>query len=198
MRRIGLTLVSILCAGAAALPLVASKGLALAPGNPAPLLVGVALGDTEMQGLDWSAKRYTLVNFWATWCVPCQEEMPALQKMHERYADDGLAIVGVHRQVDVTDREIADFTSTFGVTYTIVRAAPRVGRDWGGLTALPASFIVDGEGRIVRRYIGATPEQVAGMEADVDALMAGRPLPLQVLPEVPRTATAPPRPTEDE
>lgn len=168
---------------------LATTGIALAPGDKAPALIGVDLDGGKGRALDWQAQRFTLVNFWATWCVPCQQEMPALQQLHERYRAQGLQLVGVHWQ-EIANTEIKLFVDTWGVTYSILRASPKTSKEWGGISALPASFLIDRKGTILRRYVGATPEQTAGLVADMEAVMAGRPLPPMVIP-----APATPLPT---
>jgi thiol-disulfide isomerase/thioredoxin len=153
---------------------------ALAPGDPAPRFVGFTFPDHVLWRSDWTASRLTLLNFWATWCLPCRDEMPELQKLHEDFAKDGLRIVGAF---DHWDKEnAAAFLEPLGVTYEIVEAHKTVDRFWRGLTVRPSSFLIDGSGKILRRYVGATPEQIAGLRADIEAVLAGRAMPPQVIP----------------
>ena len=86
------------------LSLAASRAdaqLALAPGDPAPTLAAVTI-EGEAFRADWTASALTVVNFWATWCEPCREEMPALQKLSEAHASEGLSVVGVMLDRDAT------------------------------------------------------------------------------------------------
>ncbi len=162
--------------------------IALAPGDPAPLLRGISVESGEVVYVDWGATRLTLVNFWATWCVPCRDELPALQELFTRFKGEGLAIIGVTDQT-VPNIEILSFTSMLGVRYPIVRIRSSISAEWGGVSALPASFLIGQDGKVVRRYVGATAEQVAGLVADVEAQIAGRPLAPMVVPPAPRVST---------
>jgi thiol-disulfide isomerase/thioredoxin len=155
---------------------------ALAPGDPAPALPPAASGDATV-AVGWSDHKATLVNFWAEWCVPCRDEMPALQALHDRRRKDGLEIVGVElgRRDDARSRK---FVSDLGVKYPIVAADRNVGNEWG-IGILPTTFLIGRDGKIVRRYAGATPEQTRGLAVDVDAFLDGKPLPMQVMSEPP-------------
>ena len=157
--------------------------LALAPGDPAPRLRGKTL-DREPFQIEWEKNKATLVNFWATWCEPCKGEMPALQQLHAGRAGQGLAVVGVLMD-PVEDDVLREFLDPLAVTYPIVRPHRTVNADWGGIVVMPLTFLVDSSGRIVRRYVGATPEQIAGLERDIEAFLAGKPLEAMVVPDKP-------------
>ncbi len=184
MNRLHRTIVPILLV--VALPFLVHAGaprMALAPGDPAPRLAGKTL-ESERWHIEWNKSKATLVNFWATWCVPCKDEMPALQKLHAEYADDGLQIVGVLMD-PVKDNELRAFLEPLALTYRIVRPDSRANEDWGGIVVMPITFLVDPTGRIVRRYVGATPEQVAGLVRDVEAFLGGQALGTMVMPDTP-------------
>jgi thiol-disulfide isomerase/thioredoxin len=165
------------------LALAAKPRLALAPGDPAPKLRGKTL-DLERWHIEYDKSRATLVNFWATWCVPCKSEMPALQKLHADHGADGLQIVGVLMD-PVKDDELRAFLNPLAVSYPIIRPDDLVNKEWGGIVVMPITFLVDPAGKIVRRYVGATPEQVAGLVGDVEAFLQGQPLGTMIIPEKP-------------
>ena len=100
---------------------------------------------------DWQGK-VALVNFWATWCGPCREEIPHLIQLQERYPDH-LQVIGV--STDEGDpANVAAFADRMGVNYPIVMATPEINRQFPGVFALPTSFIVGPEGRIVQTHVG--------------------------------------------
>jgi hypothetical protein len=68
------------------------------------------------------------------------------------------------------------------VTYPVIRPDAIVDHYWGGVNIKPTSYLVDGAGRVVRKYVGALPEQTAGLAADIEAYLDGQPMPSQVVP----------------
>ncbi len=160
----------------------AAGGMALAPGDPAPELGGRLYPTNERHEIDFSGNSWTLVNFWATWCRPCRDEIPALQKLQTTHAEADFAVVGVYEQ-DIPIENIKSFLEPFRLSYTIMKITPKTGLKWGGIGAIPTSFLIDRTGKILRRYVGATAEQIEGLEADVQALIEGRPMPKMVIPQ---------------
>ena len=149
MKRVRQTLFLFLFLVLPVLPVLAATAnrLALAPGDPAPRLGGRTL-DLERWRIEWNKSKATLVNFWATWCEPCKAEMPALQKLHADYADDGLQIVGVLMD-PVKDDELRAFLAPLAVDYRIIRPASYVNNEWGGIVVMPITFLIDPNGKIV-------------------------------------------------
>jgi thiol-disulfide isomerase/thioredoxin len=150
-----------------------SAGLALAPGDPAPFLTGTDLAG-EVSTIRWKDHAATIVNFWATWCDPCRDEMPALQDLYSRKAEDGLAVVGVHL-LGSSKTEISAFVEETGARYPILLGDISIAHRWT-VGLLPTTFLVDGKGVVVRRYVGATPQQIEGLIADAEAFLEGRSL----------------------
>ncbi|UCC25233.1 MAG: TlpA family protein disulfide reductase [Gemmatimonadales bacterium] len=97
--------------------------------------------------------RVVVVNFWATWCPPCRLEIPALQKLHEEFGADGLVVVGLSTDVGGTQK-VRDFLGERGVTYAVAMATPQIRRAFGGVSALPTTFVLDRDGVIRHRVLG--------------------------------------------
>ena len=121
-------------------------------GTPAPnftlqTLDGKNLSLTELRG------KAVLVNFWATWCGPCKIETPWLVEMQDRYGSAGLQVVGVAMDDSGKD-EIEKFAKDMGVNYPVLIGKEAVGDAYGGVPALPESFFVGRNGKIVERIIG--------------------------------------------
>jgi thiol-disulfide isomerase/thioredoxin len=162
----------------------------LAPGDPAPQIIARDL-EGEYRKTVWGDHQATIVNFWATWCEPCRLEMPALQKALDRLGERGLHVVGV-LALDAADNATAQrFIETMGVSYPTVRAKRDLLNRWGGVGSLPTTYLVDANGRVVRRYVGASDEQIEALIYDIEALLDGRPLGPVVMPEVSSGQTPP-------
>lgn len=102
-----------------------------------------------------------LLNIWATWCGPCRAEMPSMQRLHDRLADEGLRIVAVSvddpRLPSGADAEgVAAFARDLGLTFPIWLDPTGEVQRLYWTTGVPESFLIDRDGRIVRKVIGAT------------------------------------------
>jgi peroxiredoxin len=95
----------------------------------------------------------TIVNFWATWCPPCRVEIPALQDLHEEFAGEGLVVLGLSTDAGGPGAVTA-FLEERGVTYPVAMADAATRNAFGGVTALPTTFILDRQGVIRHRVFG--------------------------------------------
>ncbi len=93
-----------------------------------------------------------LIDFWATWCAPCVKAMPDLQKLHDRFAGKGFTVVGVAIDEDGM-KSVAPFLAKRKFTYPILLDTENVWQSYG-VRAVPALFLVDKSGRIVRQWTG--------------------------------------------
>ena len=157
-------------------------GLALAPGDPAPKIEVLSFTG-DMYTHVFEDHPFTLVNFWATWCKPCRDEMPALQRLSDKHRQDGLAVLGLLFDPKSDDEGARRYLDEVGVRYPTMRATVETLRGWGGIGMFPTTFLIDREGKIVRRYVGTSPAQIEGLMADVDAALSGRPLGSMVVPD---------------
>jgi cytochrome c biogenesis protein CcmG/thiol:disulfide interchange protein DsbE len=108
-----------------------------------------------------------VVNFWASWCIPCRDEAPVLQKTYERYRDQGLVVLGV----DVNDfrQDARRFMKRYGLSYPVVYdgKGSTVGK-WG-VRGFPETFFVDRTGKLVGERI----EGAVDIERNRDAFQRG-------------------------
>jgi len=164
-----------------------ASNLALIRGDDAPGMRGQAPDGTRIVVL-YEPGTVTLLNFWATWCVPCREEMPALQELFQRRSKDGLQVIGVHAGY-VAFEDLEAFLDQIQLDYPILLPDLRWLNAWGGISVMPMTFLIDGEGKILRRYVGATTEQIEGLVFDAEAALEGRELGPVIIPEEPAVAT---------
>jgi len=100
-----------------------------------------------------------VVNFWATWCPPCREEIPELVKLQDRYKDQ-LQIIGISEDEDVPPEAVRSFARGMHVNYPIVIVSRELEHEFGGIPALPTSFIVSKDGGVVQKHVGLFPPLV--------------------------------------
>lgn len=99
--------------------------------------------------------KVVILDFWATWCPPCRAEIPGFIDLHRRYADKGIVIVGV--SLDQQGPAIVKpFVEKFGMKYPVVMGDSAIAEAFGGVEALPTTFIIDRAGNIVRTHVGYT------------------------------------------
>jgi thiol-disulfide isomerase/thioredoxin len=102
-----------------------------------------------------------LVNFWATWCPPCRMEIPELIKLQEEHRDR-LQIIGISED-DEAD-QVHAFVQKMGINYPVVMATPELVAAYGGVAALPTTFVVDTDGRVVQRHLGILDAETTDRE----------------------------------
>lgn len=100
------------------------------------------------------AGKVVVVDFWATWCGPCREEIPGYIALQEKYGKDGLVIVGVSLD-RAGPAKVSDFAKKFGINYTMVMGDADEIAGFGDITAIPTTFLIDRDGNIRDRKVGA-------------------------------------------
>jgi thiol-disulfide isomerase/thioredoxin len=130
----------------------ASHPLGMAYGTPAPDFTLESLDGNKVSLSEFKGKA-VLVNFWATWCGPCKIETPWLVQLQNEYGAQGLQIVGVAMDDSGKD-EIARFAKDMGMNYPVLLGKEAVGEAYGGVPALPESFFVGRDGKIVDKIMG--------------------------------------------
>jgi thiol-disulfide isomerase/thioredoxin len=118
----------------------------------------------DLDGVEHSLQQYrgkwVVVNYWATWCPPCQEEIPDLVDFYERHKDGDAVVLGVNFE-DIGAEQLAAFVDSFMISYPVLRSDPLPVTPLGTVPGLPTTFIVDPEGRPVARQVGpVTGEQL--------------------------------------
>jgi peroxiredoxin len=120
----------------------------VAPRAPAPdftlrRMDGANLRLQEQRG------QVVLVNFWATWCAPCRQEMPHLSRLYEKYRNSGFVLLGVN--VDDNARKAAELATSLGLPFPVLFDTDKAVSRVYDMNAMPATLLIDREGRV--RYI---------------------------------------------
>lgn len=133
----------------------------MAPDFTLPTLEGNEVTLSDLRG------QPVLINFWATWCPPCRFEMPAMQRVYERYKDKGLVILAVNYRED--KERIRPFVEELGITFIILLDLDGVVANQYRVLGLPTTYFVDRNGKVTNVRVGAMNEEF--MEANVQELL---------------------------
>ena len=110
-------------------------------------LDGRVIRSTDFRG------RPVLLDFWATWCVPCRASMPHLDVIQARYREQGLVVLGVSVD-DEPPVAVRRYADRLGVRFRLAMASENVLGDYGPIRSIPTMFFIDRRGQIVRRVVG--------------------------------------------
>ncbi len=121
--------------------------------DPAPV-PAVAMRDLDGRSISPADLRgkVVIVNFWATWCPPCRAEIPDLVALQSKYGDR-LQVIGVSQDEGSVD-VVRQYAAAQRMNYPIVMMTPELDKAFPGIAALPTSYVIDPEGRIVQRHVG--------------------------------------------
>ena len=119
--------------------------------RPAPGFALQTLDGDSLSLADLSDRKAILMNFWASWCVPCREEVPALIELHQEYSNYDFMVLGA--TVDDLPRDSRAFVEEMGMPYPSVITTPRMREEWELAPWLPTTLLVV-DGRIVEEWIG--------------------------------------------
>lgn len=134
-----------------------------------PDLVFAQSGGGEWKMADHRGQ-VVLVNYWATWCLPCREEMPGLSRLARELGPQGLAVVGV--SIDKGSQvRVREFADEMKVPYPVAFPSQLSQMEWG-LEGVPTTILVDRHGRVAKSYVGAVAE--ADFRSDVEELLRER------------------------
>ncbi len=148
----------------------AMKALALIRPSPRKLAKDFTVMTLERRTVRLREQRgqVVFINFWATWCPPCREEMPAMERLFQQSTKDGLVMLAV--SVDADPKVIAPFVAEQRFTFTVGLDPKMELADTYGVRALPATFIVDREGHLAALALGPRAWDAAASQALVRGL----------------------------
>ena len=137
----------------------ASSGMA--PDFALPDLNGKQVKLSDQRG------KVVLIEFWATWCPPCRESIPGIERLYRSLEKKGFVVLGVSLDEGGWD-DVRSFVKESGITYPVLQGNDEIMKQYL-VRAIPALFLVDKDGRIVKQYAGGGYEDI--IEKDLDALL---------------------------
>lgn len=146
-------------------PFEIPKGREPAPDFTLPDLDG---GKVTLSGL---RGQVVFLNFWATWCLPCREEMPLMEKIHRELGPEGLVVLAVNYRE--SSNTVRAFVEAHGLTFPILLDGGEVA-DRYRLYALPVSYLIDRQGKVAARVVGARDWTDAESRAVLQRLLTER------------------------
>jgi thiol-disulfide isomerase/thioredoxin len=99
-----------------------------------------------------------VINFWATWCKPCKNELPEMVRIYNQYKDKGLIFLGVSVDQNITLEELAQFVAETQINYQIILDNGMLSSAFGDISAIPTTFFINKESKVVEKYTGAMDE----------------------------------------
>jgi len=145
------------CGGGSVPPSGAAPGEAATGVWAAPEFDLVDLDGNPVRLAD-SAGKVRVIDFWATWCPPCVEEMPMFKELHDTYASRGVVVLGLSADEDVED--VRSFAAEHGLTWTNMVAPDEV-REAYKVSGLPQTFVIDADGNVAKQFpAGVVPKRV--------------------------------------
>jgi cytochrome c-type biogenesis protein len=143
-------------------------------GSPAPAYRAVTVGGDSVSLASLRGKP-VLLNVWATWCRPCRDEIPELQRLYERYRGRGLEIVGVSVDAIGDEAALDAFVRRFGMTYPIWRDPDEHVSTTFLVVGVPATFLIDRAGVLRWRKTGPVGRSDTALVAAIERALAERP-----------------------
>jgi peroxiredoxin len=110
--------------------------------------------------------KVVILDFWATWCPPCKREIPDFIQLQSEYGDKGLQIVGIALDQPA---KVTAFAKSNGMNYPVLMGTNEVAANYGGVEAIPTTFIIDKAGKIVTKFEGFRTKEI--FESQIKSLL---------------------------
>ncbi len=137
--------------------------------KPAPDFLLPDLKGKQVRLSDYRGK-VVLVDFWATWCPPCRVEIPHFKELFRLYQDKGFEILAV--SMDENPAVVQDFVRAYQIPYTVVIGDQQTAEHFGGIPVFPTTFVIDRQGRILRRFEGYSEDLLQEMKTLIQQVVS--------------------------
>ena len=169
--RLVLTLTVVLALSAGALS--EHRGIEQLDSSQEELKPMPAISLQDMDGKSIKADHFknsvVVFDFWATWCGPCIAEIPFLNRLQEKYKNQGVKVVGV-TLASGDAGEVKPFVSRFKMTYSVLMGNDDQAYDLN-IMGFPTTYIVNRDGKVYQKYVGSGPTKAQRMESDIQRLL---------------------------
>jgi cytochrome c biogenesis protein CcmG/thiol:disulfide interchange protein DsbE len=145
----------------------AQKARSSASLKAAPDFTVVDLDGKKLSLSDYQGK-VVLLDFWATWCTPCREEIPHFVEMQKKFGPQGFQVIGI--SMDDNAKPVREFYRQYNLNYPVALGDDKLAEHFGGVLGLPVNFVIDRQGHIYAKHLGAT--QASVFDEDVSRLLA--------------------------
>ena len=132
-----------------------------------PFSLPNVVNGATVNSADYTGKTL-LITFFATWCPPCMQEVPALIELHQQFSKGSFSVVGLSVDQGGAD-VVAKLVEKRSINYPVLMADEITARNFGGVVGIPTSFLVNKEGNVVKKYPGYVPHAV--LENDIKEIM---------------------------
>lgn len=140
---------------------------AAGPTGTAPDFTRADLKGNAVHLADYRGK-VVLLNFWATWCGPCLDEMPVFARWQKQYGPQGLQVLGV--SMDDDEAPVQRFLKKSPLDYPVILGDTALAKLYGGVLGLPLTYLIDAQGKVEGRYLGGT--DLSAVETQIKRLLA--------------------------
>jgi cytochrome c biogenesis protein CcmG/thiol:disulfide interchange protein DsbE len=134
----------------------------------APSFTRIDLNHQQVSLADYRGK-VVVLNFWATWCVPCLTEMPRFVAWQQEYGGRGLQVIGI--SMDDEEQPVRITYQKYRLNYPVVMGDEKIGEMYGGIFGLPVTFLIDRSGKIRFKHEGDT--DIKTIESEMRGLLSG-------------------------
>ena len=141
---------------------ITNEGERLAPGFTLFTPAGEKISLSDYSG------KIVILDFWATWCLPCQKGIPDLVSIQKNYSNN-LTVIGISLDQPSGQKKLSEFIKEYKINYPIVIGTEEVAESYGNIQAIPTIFIINKKGKIINEYIGIVP--ISTLQKEINSIL---------------------------